>query len=104
MLPPPGYSPEALKLNMLRTYNTAETIIRDTLEIDRETDFLLHAPQFYFRGLICAACTVCKVMRSSYKSLVDRRQLEETAVNMIALTRKSIIVEGDLPSRLINCK
>lgn len=104
MLPPPGYDPEALKPNILKAYNTAQTIIRDTVELDRETGFLLHAPQFYFRGLICAACTICKVVRSNCKSLIERKQIDEAALNLIAMTKKSIIMEGDLPSRLVLCK
>lgn len=104
MLPLPIYDPETLKPNILRAYNTAQTIIRETVEFDHKTDFLLHAPHFYFRGLICAACTICKVVRSTYKDLIDRKQIDEAAANIIAVVKRSIIMEGDLATRLLGRK
>ncbi len=100
MLPLPNYDPEAVKRNILKAYSTAQTIIRNMMEIDRQTDFLLHAPQFYFRGLVCAICTICKVMRSSYKNFLDRKQLEQSAADMLVMTKKSILIGGDLATRI----
>ncbi|RYP79751.1 hypothetical protein DL770_006540 [Monosporascus sp. CRB-9-2] len=102
MLPLPGYDSEALQGNILRAYNTAQTIIRDTVEIDRKTDFLWHAPHFYFRALLCATCIICKVMGSSYKKFIDRERMERSVADMLAIHKRSIVMEGDLAARLIS--
>ncbi|RYP79154.1 hypothetical protein DL771_000132 [Monosporascus sp. 5C6A] len=100
MLPLPGYDSEALQGNILRAFNTAQTIMRDAVEIDRKTDFLWHAPHFYFRALFCATCIICKVMGSSYKKFIDRERMERSVADMLAIHKRSIIMEGDLAARL----
>ncbi|RYP07289.1 hypothetical protein DL764_002604 [Monosporascus ibericus] len=100
MLPLPGYDSEALQGNILRAYNTAQTVIRDAVEIDRKTDFLLHAPHFYFRALFCATCIICKVMGSSYRKFIDQERTERSVADMLAIHKRSIVMEGDLPARL----
>lgn len=100
MMPLPGYDPAVLKGHILRAYNTAQTLLRDAVALDAATDFLRHAPHFYFRALLCAACTLCKVVRSTHKSLLDRAQVEQSAADILALTKKAVILEGDLATRL----
>lgn len=102
MLPIPGYDQETLKNDILRAYNTAQTIVKDMVKLDSKTDFLLYAPHFYFRALICAACTICKVIRSSYKNLVSWGEVGRFTDDIIFMIKKSIIMEGDLASRLVN--
>jgi transcriptional regulatory protein LEU3 len=102
LIPLPGYDPKSLKHNVLRTYTTAQTVVKVSLELDRSHNFLKHMPHFYFRSLVCAFCIIYKVLRSSYMDFLDRKQAENAASDVINACRRSIIQEGDLPTRLGN--
>ncbi|KAI1501226.1 hypothetical protein F5X99DRAFT_383186 [Biscogniauxia marginata] len=102
MLPLPGYDSEALKRNILRTYNTAQAVIREALELDRKMDFVLHISHFYFRTLLASSCVIYKLLRSSYMQLVDRKAAEQSAIDAIALCRRATVMENDMPARLGN--
>ncbi|KAI5928401.1 hypothetical protein F4810DRAFT_643437 [Camillea tinctor] len=102
MLPLPGYDPSALQRNILRTYTTAQAVIRDALALDRATDFVAHITHFYFRALLAAGCVVYKILRSSYMALgmVDRKAAEQSATDAVALCRRATVMDADLPARL----
>ncbi|KAI1768724.1 hypothetical protein GGR53DRAFT_349775 [Hypoxylon sp. FL1150] len=102
MLPPPGYSPEALKRNVLRTYSTAQAVIRRCLELDDSMSYLRHLPHFHFRTLLAAGCVVYRLLRSSYRDAVDRAAGERSASDAIVACRRATIMDGDLPMRLGN--
>ncbi|KAI1335107.1 hypothetical protein F5Y15DRAFT_256476 [Xylariaceae sp. FL0016] len=100
MIPTPVYDREGLKRLILRTYNTAQTVIRNALALDRKTDFLLYAPHFQFRTLLTACCVIYKLLRSSYMRFIDRRAAEQSASDGIALCKRATVMEADLPMRL----
>ncbi|KAI0010339.1 hypothetical protein F4779DRAFT_317499 [Xylariaceae sp. FL0662B] len=100
MMPLPDYDPEALKRNVFRTYNTAQAVIRETLELDRKTGFVYHIPHFYLRTVISSVCVIYKLLRSSYMKFIDRKAAEQTAADAITISKRATIMEGDLPMRL----
>ncbi|KAI1854941.1 hypothetical protein JX266_001059 [Neoarthrinium moseri] len=102
LLPLPGYNPEALKRNVLRTYTTAQKVISVALELERSHRFLYHMPHFYFRSVLCATCIIYKVLRSSYMDFLDLKQAESAALDSIKVCRQAVIQDGDLPTRLGN--
>ncbi|KAI0115296.1 hypothetical protein F4814DRAFT_418912 [Daldinia grandis] len=102
MMPLPGYNPDALKRNILRTYNTAQVVIRESLELDNKVQFLRHIPHFHLRALMSAGCIVYRVLRSSYMSFIDRKAAEQSAADIITAARRAIVMESDLPTRLGN--
>ncbi|KAI0847787.1 hypothetical protein F5Y00DRAFT_240414 [Daldinia vernicosa] len=102
MMPLPGYNPDALKRNILRTYNTAQVVIRESLELDDKVQFLRHIPHFHLRALASAGCIIFRVLRSSYMSFIDRKAAERSAADIIIAARRVSIMEADLPARLGN--
>lgn len=102
MIPLSGYDPEALKRNVMRAYNTAQAVIREALELERKIGFLKHLTHFHFRALLAAGCVVYRVLRSSYTDFIDRKAGEQAAADAISVTRRSTLMEGDLPMRLGN--
>ncbi|OTB20489.1 hypothetical protein K445DRAFT_312947 [Daldinia sp. EC12] len=102
MMPLPGYNPDALKRNILRTYNTAQVVIRESLELDNKMQFLRHIPHFHLRALTSAGCIVYRVLRSSYMSFIDRKAAEQSAADIITAARRATVMESDLPTRLGN--
>ncbi|KAI1085786.1 hypothetical protein F5B20DRAFT_18105 [Whalleya microplaca] len=100
LMPLPGYDHEALKRNVLRTYNTAQAVIRESLELDRKTNFVHHLPHFYLRTMISSACVIYKLFRSSYMKFIDRKAAEQTGSDAIAMAKRATIMEADLPMRL----
>ncbi|KAI2466575.1 hypothetical protein F4781DRAFT_348950 [Annulohypoxylon bovei var. microspora] len=102
MIPLPGYDPEALKRNVMRTYSTAQAVIRESLELDARMDFLRHVPHFYFRSLMAAGGVVYRVLRSSYLQFMDRAEAERSASDAVAASRRSRVADNDLPTRLGN--
>ncbi|KAI0840553.1 hypothetical protein F5Y06DRAFT_243026 [Hypoxylon sp. FL0890] len=102
MIPLPGYEPEALKRNILRTYNTAQAVIRESLELDREMEFLRHLPHFYFRAILAAGAVVYRILRSSYMQFIDREAAERSALDAVAASRRAKVMDNDLPTRLGN--
>ncbi|KAI8959757.1 hypothetical protein F5Y11DRAFT_289247 [Daldinia sp. FL1419] len=102
MMPLPGYNPDALKRNILRTYNTAQVVIRESLELDSKMQFLRHIPHFHLRALTSAGCIVYRVLRSSYMPFIDRKAAEQSAADIIVAARRATIMDSDLPTRLGN--
>lgn len=102
MMPLPGYNPDALKRNILRTYNTAQVVIHESIELDNKVQFLRHIPHFHLRALASAGCIVYRVLRSSYMSFIDRKAAERSAADIITAARRASIMESDLPMRLGN--
>ncbi|OTA66607.1 hypothetical protein K449DRAFT_235257 [Hypoxylon sp. EC38] len=102
MIPLPGYEPEALKRNILRTYNTAQAVLREALELDRKIEFLQHLPHFYFRAILAAGAVVYRILRSSYMQFIDREAAEQSASDAIAASRRARVMDSDLPTRLGN--
>lgn len=102
LIPLPGYDPKSLKHNVLRTYTTAQTVIKVSLELDHSHAFLKNMPHFYFRSILCASCIIYKVLRSSYMDFLDHEEAKKTAVDVIRACKLSVVQEGDLPTRLGN--
>ncbi|KAI1213053.1 uncharacterized protein F4807DRAFT_412741 [Annulohypoxylon truncatum] len=102
MIPLPGYDPEALKRNILRTYSTAQAVIRSALALDASMDFLRHLPHFYFRALMAAGGVIYRVLRSSYLPFMDRAEAERSAADAVAASRRAQVADNDLPTRLGN--
>ncbi|KAI1105940.1 hypothetical protein F4804DRAFT_90894 [Jackrogersella minutella] len=102
MIPLPGYDAEALKRNVVRTYSTAQAVLREALELDRKTDFLRHLPHFHFRALLAAGSVVYRVLRSSYMRFMDRAEAEQSAADAVTASRRARVADNDLPTRLGN--
>ncbi|KAK8050006.1 hypothetical protein PG994_011736 [Apiospora phragmitis] len=100
LIPLPGYSPEALKRNILRAYTTAQAVLRDALSLDDRHGYLKHMPHFSFRSLLSAMCIIYKVFRSSYKDILDKQAAERSAAHCMEVCRRSVVQEGDLGARL----
>ncbi|KAI1460658.1 hypothetical protein F4805DRAFT_371272 [Annulohypoxylon moriforme] len=102
LIPLPGYDPEALKRNIMRTYSTAQAIIRTSLSLDTKSSFLAHLPHFYFRALMAAGGVVYRVLRSSYLQFMDRSEAERSAGDAVTASRRARVADNDLPTRLGN--
>ncbi|CAJ2506188.1 Uu.00g003180.m01.CDS01 [Anthostomella pinea] len=100
MLPLPGYNPENLKRYILRTYTTAQSVLRDALQLERKMKFIHHIPHFHFRALLLASSVVHKLLRSSYMEFVGCKAAEQSASDAIAVCKLASVMEGDLPARL----
>ncbi|KAJ3570263.1 hypothetical protein NPX13_g5788 [Xylaria arbuscula] len=100
MMPAPGYSPELLKQLVLRTYNTAASVLRNVQELDRKTGFLSHITHPQMRSLVTASCVVFKVLRSSYMQFLDRKSVEATALEATLICERTSVMDGDMPLRL----
>ncbi|KAI0887469.1 uncharacterized protein GGS22DRAFT_157231 [Annulohypoxylon maeteangense] len=102
MIPLPGYDSEALKRNIMRTYSTAQAVIRSALALDSDTDFLRHVPHFHFRALMAAGGIIYRVLHSSYLQLMDRASAERDAADAVTASRRARVADNDLPTRLGN--
>ncbi|KAI0128448.1 hypothetical protein BJ170DRAFT_569745, partial [Xylariales sp. AK1849] len=100
LIPLPGYDPEGLRRNVLKTYTTAQKVISVALDLDHRHRFLQHIPHFYFRSILSAASIAYKVLRSYYRDFLDQGQAEKSALDAISVCRQSVVQEGDLPTRL----
>ncbi|KAK7970258.1 transcription factor SEF1 [Apiospora saccharicola] len=100
LIPLPGYSPESLKRNILRTYTTSQAVLRDALGLDERFGYLKHMPHFALRSLLSAMCIIYKVFRSSYKEALDMHAAERSAANCMEVCRRAVVQEGDLGTRL----
>ncbi len=62
----PDVTPDILKRNVLKAYNTAQIVIRQALKLQEETGFLSYAPHFVCRTLLTAAVVTLSVLLSSH--------------------------------------
>lgn len=101
-MPLPGFSEEILKRNVLRCYNTAQSLVRLALKLQRDTAFLTHAPHFVFRALLAASCVFLTFQLSSYALAFEGDSGEALIGDALAAMRACSVQEGDLPVRASN--
>ncbi|KAK1765730.1 hypothetical protein QBC33DRAFT_495072 [Phialemonium atrogriseum] len=102
LMPLPGFSEEILKRNVLRCYNTAQSLVRLALKLQRDTAFLTHAPHFVFRALLAASCVFLTFQLSSYALAFEGDSGEALIGDALAAMRACSVQEGDLPVRASN--
>lgn len=100
-MPLPGRSDEAMQRNLVRTYSTAEGLIKLALDLERKSGFLSHAPHYVFRSLLLAACTIISYVRSPFwSSSLAPVGGEDLVVQNGVLALKTCSVQADdLPIR-----
>ncbi len=65
-MPVPDVTPEIMKRNVLKAYNTSQIVIRQALKLQEETGFLSYAPHFVCRTLLTAAVVTLSVLLSPH--------------------------------------
>jgi len=95
-------SPETLKRNVLKAYNTAQLLIRQALKLQNEMTYLSYAPHFVCRSLLTAATITLSVLLSEHMRDVPLHSKQFTMQEAISAIRMCSIHEGDLPSRASN--
>jgi len=101
-MPTPDYSPEILRGNILKAYNTSVNLVRHALKLHEDMAFLSHAPHFVCRSLLSASCITLSVVLSPY--MQDQPLEEKDSIMEAAITamRTCSVTGEDLPSRASN--
>lgn len=102
LMPLPGYDSEGLKRNISKAYTTAQTVITEALDLEKNHGFLKHLPHFYFRSILLSICIIFKTLRSSYVDFLGKEKVRQRASDAISVCRASVVTEADLPHRLAN--
>ncbi len=102
LMPVTDYSPEILKRNTLKVYNTAQLVVRQALKLHSETGFLSYAPHFVVRSLLTSATITLSVILSAHMKDVSLQSKQFTMQEAISAIRTCSIQDGDLPSRSSN--
>ena len=98
-IPLPGYSEDILKRNVLKCYTTAEAVIRQATQLQRERAFLHYAPHFIFRHLLLATCVILSVHFSSYTKGFQADSMDELVKEAIRCMRTCSVQGNDLHTR-----
>ncbi|KAM3431248.1 hypothetical protein MY4824_007255 [Beauveria thailandica] len=97
----PEAPPHIQRMNYLRAFNTARSLISTVLEQESHSKFLTHATNQIFRSLIDAACIVTSILYSTSAppdmSPNDANQLAQHAA---AVLHRCSVEESDLPHRI----
>ncbi|KGQ05471.1 Putative transcription factor SEF1 [Beauveria bassiana D1-5] len=97
----PEAPPHIQRINYLRAFNTARSLISTVLEQESRSKFLTHATNQIFRSLIDAACIVTSMLYSTSAppdmSPNDANQLAQHAA---AVLHRCSVEESDLPHRI----
>ncbi|KAM3502611.1 hypothetical protein MY10362_004738 [Beauveria mimosiformis] len=97
----PESPPHIQRINYLRAFNTARSLISTVLEQESRSKFLTHATNQIFRSLIDAACIVTSILYSTSAppdmSPNDANQLAQHAA---AVLHRCSVEESDLPHRI----
>ncbi|KAM3531538.1 hypothetical protein MY4038_004413 [Beauveria bassiana] len=97
----PEAPPHTQRINYLRAFNTARSLISTVLEQESRSKFLTHATNQIFRSLIDAACIVTSMLYSTSAppdmSPNDANQLAQHAA---AVLHRCSVEESDLPHRI----
>ena len=98
-IPLPGYSEDILKRNVLKCYTTAEAVIHQATQLQRERAFLHYAPHFIFRHLLLATCVILSVHFSSYTKGFQADSMDELVKEAIRCMRTCSVQGNDLHTR-----
>ncbi|KAI2642871.1 hypothetical protein GGS21DRAFT_486696 [Xylaria nigripes] len=99
LMPPPGHTSDSMKQLVLRTYQTASSVLRSAQELDQKIGFLAHITHYQVRSLVTAMCVIFKLLRSSWMQFLDTKSIEATALEAVSINQRMSIVDGDLPMR-----
>jgi len=101
-MPVTDFSPEMLKRNVLKAYNTAQLLVRQALKLQNELAYLSYAPHFVCRSLLTAATVTLSVLLSEHMRDMPLQTKQFTMQEAISAIRMCSILDGDLPSRASN--
>jgi transcriptional regulatory protein LEU3 len=101
-MPLPPASPSLLQRNLLKTYTTAEAIIRVTTNLHRTISFLSYAPHFVFRTLLSSICVIMSVHLSSLNPESQFDAIDPLVKEALLAMRICSVQEGDLHIRVTN--
>ena len=96
------FSPEILKRNVLKAYNTAQLLIRQALKLQDEMVYLSYAPHFVCRSLLTAATVTLSLLLSEYMKDMPLQAKQLTMQEAISAIRMCSVHDGDLPTRASN--
>ncbi|KAJ9152017.1 Transcriptional regulatory protein SEF1 [Pleurostoma richardsiae] len=99
-LPPEGFSPDILKRNVLKCFNTAQALIQQALKLDQQHFLMRHAPHYVYRSVLTAACVLMAVFLSPWMSEFGVGDAQAMMSEAISAMNAFSIQEGDLPIRV----
>ena len=97
---PPTTPEHTKRLNFIRAFHTARTLVATALDQETRTQFLTHAPQQAFRTLASAACIIIAILYSTSAPDMDPNEANMIAQQASAAVHRCSVQEGDLPHRV----
>ena len=97
----PEVPPHIQRINYLRAFNTARSLISTVLEQESRSKLLTHATNQIFRSLIDAACIVTSILYStSAPPDMSPNDANLLAQHAAAVLHRCSVEESDLPHRI----
>ena len=93
----PGYAERIVSL-----YLTASSLIEHIQRLDnRNSEFVLHCPFFYYEAFLCAALIMLKILKNDYfAAIIDTGSGKKLINFSVSTLRKMSVANNDLPGRL----